>query len=326
MDRFDALRVFVTVAETGGFSAAARRLRRSPPSVTRTIAALEQHLGARLLSRTTRVVRLTEAGTCFVADARRLLDELDDAEATAAGSHRGLRGGMRVTASVMFGQRFVAPAVLDFLEQHREVNARLLLADRVVELSEEGIDVAVRIAHLADSFATAVKVGQVRRVVCAAPAYLRRHGRPRHPRELEGHRSVAFHAALGEPNWDFDLEGKRRQHGPQAQLVVNSTEVTLAAALQGRALVRLLSYMAAPHVRAGALELVLEDHEPPALPVHVVLREGRQAAERLRTFVDFLAGRLRQVLAEDGPAGLGEPRKARKPRKPRGRAAAPPKS
>lgn len=316
MDRFDALRVFVAVADTGGFSAAARRLHRSPPSVTRTISALEQHLGARLLSRTTRVVRLTEAGARFVADARRLLEELDDAEAAAAGSHRGLRGGMRVTASVMFGQRFVAPALLDFLEQHREVEARLLLADRVVELSEEGIDVAVRIAPLADSSATAVKVGQVRRVVCAAPAYLRRHGRPRHPRELqEGHRSVGFHAALGEPNWDFHFEGKRHPHRPPAQLVVNSTEVALAAALQGRALVRLLSYMAAPHVRTGALELVLEPFEPPALPVHVVLREGRQSAERLRVFVDFLAERLRQVLAADGAAGLGAPRKPRAARR-----------
>ncbi len=304
MDRFDALRVLVAVAEARGFAAAARRLHRSPPAITRTIAALEQHLGARLLSRTTRVVGLTEAGERFVAEARRILEALEDAEAAAAGSHRGLRGAVRVTASVMFGQRYVAPAVLDFLDLHPAVSARLLLADRVIDLAEDGVDVAVRLAHLADSSARALPVGHVRRVVCAAPAYLRRHGRPRHPAELSSHRAIGFHAALGEPSWDFFADGRRSRARPELPLVANSTEVALAAALEGRALARLLSYMAAPHVRAGELEVLLADHEPPPLPVHVVLREGRQAAARLRVFADFLAHRLRAVLADDGPASL----------------------
>lgn len=305
MDRFDALRVFLAVTETGGFAAAARRLRRSPPAVTRSIAGLEAHLGAQLLSRTTRVVRLTETGQVFAAQARRILEELDDAEAAAAGAHRALSGTLRITASVMFGQRYVAPALLDFLERHPALSASLSLVDRVVDLAQEGVDLAVRLAPSPPLSAIATRVGQVRRVVCASPGYLRRHGRPQQVSDLAAHRLVAFHAALGEPDWSFWTEGKRRVHKPHAALVVNSTEVVLAAALQGRAVGRLLSYMVAPHVRAKRLALVLEEHEPPPLPVYVIGREGRRAVPRVKVVADFLSQRLRAVLAPGGAAHLG---------------------
>ncbi len=167
MDRLDAMRVFLTIADEGGFAAAARRLRRSPPAVTRVISALEAQLDTRLLARTTRVVRLTEAGERFAADVRRILAALEEAEATAAGSHRGLRGGLRLTAPMMFGRLHVAPIALDFLARHREITVRALFVDRVVDLAEEGIDVAVRIARLADSSVHAIHVGAVRTVTCA---------------------------------------------------------------------------------------------------------------------------------------------------------------
>ncbi len=326
MDRLDAMQVFLTVAEEGGFAAAARRLRRSPPSITRIISALEAHLGARLLARTTRVVRLTEAGERFAGEARKILAELEEAEATAAGSHRGLRGGLRLTAPMMFGALHVAPIALEFLEQHREAAVRAVFADRVVDLAEEGFDVAVRIAELADSSVRAVRVGSVRTVLCASPAYLRQHGRPTHPRQLEarrasdapdaGHEAIAFHPAMGEVRWRFLVGGKRVEVAPRARLVVNSTEVAMAAALAGRGVVRSLSYLVAGAVRSGALQLLLEEHEPPPTPVHVVIPEGRQAAARVRAFVELATERLRAALEPGGPAALPERREEREPRKP----------
>jgi DNA-binding transcriptional LysR family regulator len=306
MDRFDAMRVFLTVADVGGFAAAARRLRRSPPAVTRLISALEGRLGARLLSRTTRVVRLTEAGERFAGDARRILAELEEAEAHAAGSHRELRGGLRITAPMMFGKLHVAPIALELLARHPEISVRALYADRVVELAEEGIDVAVRIAELADSSARAVRVGAVRTVLCAAPSYLRKRRRAplAHPRQLAGHETIAFHPALGEPRWSFFDGGKRLELAPPARLVASSTEVMLDAALAGAGILRSLSYLVAPALRAGALRLLLVEYEPPPTPVHVVIPEGRQAAARVRVFAELAAERLRAALAPGGPAAV----------------------
>ncbi|MCK6454407.1 MAG: LysR family transcriptional regulator, partial [Alphaproteobacteria bacterium] len=287
------MRVFVAVAEAGGFAAAARRLGLSPPAATRAVAALEARVGARLLHRTTRIVRLTEAGSRFMADAKRILAELDEAEASAAGAHAEPRGLLTVTAPVMFGARHVAPVLLEFLARHPRVTARTLLADRVVDLLEEGIDVAVRIAHLPDSSLSALRVGSVRRVVCATPAYLARRGVPRRPADLARHEAIAFAAASGAPNWSFHAAGKTETVTPPAQLVVNTAEVAIAAALAGRGVTRVLSYQAAPDVAAGRLKIVLAAYEPPPIPIHVVHAEGRHANARVRAFVDFAAARLR---------------------------------
>ncbi|MEZ4359105.1 MAG: LysR substrate-binding domain-containing protein [Kofleriaceae bacterium] len=321
MDRFFALRTFIAVAEEAGFAAAARRLRTSPPSVTRAVSALEERVGARLLARTTRVVRVTEAGERFLSDARRILAELEEAEATAAGSHRGLRGGLRVTASVMFGGLFVAPVVAEFLAQHAELHARVLFADRVVDLAEEGFDVAVRIARLRDSSSQAVHCGAVRTVVCASPAYLRARGHVRHPKDLAEDELLGFHAALEDPRWTFFDRGKAITIAPRFRLITNSAEVGIAAALAGRGVVRSLSYMVAAPLRSGALKLLLTAYEPPPTPVHLVLPEGRQAPARVRAFVSFAAERLRTVLGPQGPAAIPEadaPRRARAPRAGRG--------
>lgn len=298
MDRLSAMQIFVAVAETESFAAAARRLGQSPPAVTRAVAALEERIGSRLLHRTTRQVRLTEAGQGYLADCRRILAEVEEAEALAGGAHTEPRGQFAVTAPVMFGRLHVAPILLDFLDRFPLVSTRLLLLDRVVDLMEEGIDVAVRIAHLADSSLQAIRVGSVRPVVCATPAYLAEHGEPRHPADLARHRAIFTSPQAGLRGWEFEDAGKPVRVRPAVQLNVNSADVAIAAAREGRGLTRVLSYQVAAPVRAGDLKIVLADYEPPPVPVHLVQLEGRRAASaRVRAFVDFAAERLRRELA-----------------------------
>ncbi len=293
MDRFDAMRAFVAVVEDGGFAAAGRALGLSPPAVTRAIAALEDRVGTRLLTRTTRVVRLTEAGTRYLADCKRILGEIEEADASAAGAHAEPRGTLNVTASVMFGRLYVAPILFDFLAQFPRVVARTLLVDRIVDMMEEGLDVAVRIAHLPDSGLSAVRVGQVRRVVCASPGYLAAHGVPRTLDDLERHDAILFAPGSAAPDWAFPARGRSVTVRPRTQLIVNTVDVTIAAAVAGRGLTRALSYQIAPELAAGQLRIVLEEFEPPPLPIHVVHAEGRRAAARVRAFVDFAVERLR---------------------------------
>ncbi len=293
MDRLQAMAVFVAVAEEQGFAPAARRLAMSPPVVTRAIAALEERIGARLLHRTTRSVRLTDAGTRYLEDCRRILSEIDEAEEAAAGSHREPRGQLAITASVLFGHRYVAPILLDFLDRHPRVSARTLFVDRVVNLMEEGLDVAVRIADLPDSGMTALRVGSVRRLVCASPAYLAEHGVPQTPEDLASHRTIAFQGVAPSPEWSFRSGESEVRVGTSPRLEVNTAEMAITAATQGHGLTRVLSYMVAPELAAGRLEIVLAEHEPAPIPIHLVHREGRRASARMRAFIDFAAQRLR---------------------------------
>lgn len=293
MDRLDSLRVFIAVAELAGFAPAARRLGLSPPTVTRAVAELEERLGARLFQRTTRIVRLTDAGQRFLTDARRILVELEEAEASAAGAQATPRGQLAVTGPVMFGRRYVAPLVLDFLDRHDEVSARLLLVDRIVDLIDEGLDVAVRIAQLPDSSLTAVRVGKIRRVICAAPGYLERHGRPRSPDDIAAHRVIAFAPATTPTDWSFAVGTEVRSMKPPARILVNTAEAAVAAAVAGHGLTRVMSYQVADELARGELEIVLAEHELPALPIHLVHAAGRRANARVRAFVDFAAERLR---------------------------------
>lgn len=293
VDRLGTLRVFVTVAEEGGFAPAARRLAMSPPAVTRAVAALEERIGTRLLHRTTRIVRLTEAGARFLADCKRILSELEEAEASAAGAHAALRGQLSVTASVMFGRMFVAPILLDFLALHPGVTARAVLLDRVVDLLDEGLDVAVRIAHLPDSSLSAVRVGSVRHVVCASPDYLAARGVPKTPADLARLEAIAFSHTATPQEWSFVSGSRVERVTPRTQLYVNTAEVAIAAAVAGRGLTRVPSYQIGPELRAGRLSIVLSDFEPPPAPIHVLHADGRRAAARVRAFVDFLVERLR---------------------------------
>lgn len=316
MDHLDSMRVFIAVAETGGFAPAARLLRRSPPAVTRAIAALEERLGARLLHRTTRQVRLTEAGQRFFAEGKRILGELQEAEAAVRGDHAEPQGVLAVTAPVIFGRLRLAPVLLDFLQQHPQVRARAMFVDRIVSLMDEGFDVAVRIASLPDSSLTAIRVGEVRRVTVASPEYLEKHGTPTKPADVEKHSAIGIWRGAGEElPWVYanDTAKERR---PRMALAVTGTDVAIAAARAGHGLARPISYQVEDDVRAGRLRLVLEDFEPPPLPVQLVYPEGRQAAAKVRAFVQFAAERLRaqealQPSAASRPSAAAAPERAR---------------
>jgi DNA-binding transcriptional LysR family regulator len=291
MDRLHTMEVFAAVADSGSFAKAAKAMRLSPPAVTRAITALEDRLGTRLFLRTTRSVRLTEAGARFLTDTQRILQEIGEAEETAAGTHAAPRGVLHVTAPVLFGRIYVAPALRDYLDLHPAVSAATLFVDRVVNIVEEGMDVAIRIGDLPDSSLTAIRVGAVRRVLFGAPAYFERHGLPRHPAELAEHRIVAVEAGAGAIDWRFgdgDIVVRVRP-----RMVVNNLDTAIESALCGWALARTLSYQVAPHVAEGRLRIILQEFEPKPLPIHVVHPEGRRASAKLRTFVDYIVDRLR---------------------------------
>lgn len=285
--------IFVAVVDHGGFASAARKLQLSPPVVTRAVADLEQHLGLRLLTRTTRVVRVTEAGERYAEECRRILADIERAEAQAGAQNSAPRGTLSLTAPVLFGQHYVTPVLVEYLRRHPEVDAQCVFVDRIVNLVEEGLDVAVRIGELPDSSLKARRVGQVRRVVVAAPAYLREHGEPATPAALAGHRLIATTGAQPGLEWRFA--------GPQGRPLVQriaprlrSTTVgaAIAAAEAGLGLTRLLSYQAAPLLRDGRLVRLLQDFEPEPLPIHLVHHAGRHAAPKLRAFVELAAERL----------------------------------
>jgi DNA-binding transcriptional LysR family regulator len=289
MDRLDSLRVFIAVAESNGFAPAARSLGFSPPAVTRAVAAVERRIGAQLLQRSTRTVRLTEAGQAFYDDCKRILAELDDAESAAGGRHAVPSGWIAITAPTMFGRLHVTPLLIDFLALYPDVSARSYYADRIVPLLDEGYDVAVRFAHLPDSGLTAVRVGSMRRVVAASPAYLAERGAPLSPAELAGHDAIGF-SSSGAAHVSPWFAGPP----PRVRLLVNAGEAGIAAALRGRGLVRAFWYQVVDDVQAGRLQIVLADHEPEPLPVSVVYAAGRRASAKVRVFVDFIVQRLRE--------------------------------
>lgn len=299
MDRFEGMRIFAAVADARSFAQAARDLGLSPPAVSRAVVALEEHLGAQLLRRTTRSVTLTEAGSRFHADCRRILAEVAVAEESASGSHTQPRGELSVTAPRMFGRLHVTPVLVDFLAANPGITARAFFADHIVHLLEEGFDVALRIAKLPDSGLTAMRVGNVRRVVVAAPRYLEEHGVPKSPGDLADHVAVAYatNAAASAP-WSFRASRKEREAGltvlPRSVFTTNSNETAIAAALAGHGLARALSYQVAGDVLAGRLRIVLESFEPAPVPVQIVHAGGRRPSARIRAFVDFAADRLRR--------------------------------
>jgi DNA-binding transcriptional LysR family regulator len=293
MDRLQAMTTFVAVVDSGGFASAARKLNLSPPVVTRAVAELEARLGLRLLTRTTRVVRVTDAGARFAEDCRRILAEIDEAETAAAGTHASPRGTLTLTAPVLFGQLHVTPVLVRYLQLFPEVDAQCLFLDRVVNVVEEGIDVAVRIGELPDSSLQAIRVGRVRRVLVAAPAYLQARGVPRRPEDLAGHTLVAASGVNPVSEWRFTHAGKPLLQRLQPRLRTTTNDSAIAAAVAGLGITRLLSYQVAAPLAAGQLQLVLEDFESAPLPVHVVHHEGRRAAQKVRSFVDLAVQALR---------------------------------
>ncbi len=293
MDRFHLLSVFVAVVDAQGFAGAARKLGMSPPAVTRAVNELESHLGLRLLTRTTRTVRVTDAGERYAQDGRRILAELRDADESVSGLHAAPRGRLTITAPVLFGGMYVMPVVTQYLARYPEVTATCLFLDRVVHLVDEGVDVAVRIGALPDSSLQAVRVGQVRRVLCAAPGYLAEHGTPTHPDDLHRHTIIAANDITPHPEWRLRKEGAPHHLRLQARISTTTNDSAIAAALSGFGMAQLMSYQVAEHLRAGRLCTVLADHEPEALPIHIVHREGRHAPQRVRAFLDLAIAQLR---------------------------------
>jgi DNA-binding transcriptional LysR family regulator len=293
MDRLQAMTTFVAVVDSGGFASAARKLNQSPPVVTRAIAELEERLGLRLLTRTTRVVRVTDAGARFAEDCRRILSDIEEAETAAAGTHAAPRGTLAITAPVLFGQLHVMPILVSYLQHYPEVDAQCLFLDRVVNVVEEGIDVAVRIGELPDSSLRATRVGRVRRVLVAAPAYLAAHSVPQRPEDLAGHTTFLAAGVSPVSEWRFNDAGTPLMQRLQPRLRTTSNDSAIAAALAGLGITRLLSYQVAAQVRSGALRVVLEDFETAPMPVHVVHHEGRRATQKVRAFVDLAVERLR---------------------------------
>jgi DNA-binding transcriptional LysR family regulator len=301
MDRLDSLRAFVVAVDRGSLSAAARVMARSPASVTRAISSIEERLGTALLQRTTRSLKLTEAGERYLVVARRVLADLDEAEQTAGAATSEPQGVLTVTAPLAFGSLHVRPLVESYLTAHADVRARLLLLDRVVSVVEEGVDVAVRIAHLPDSALVATAVGAVRRLVVASPEYLARHERPKSPSDLAGHRCIANTSITPSDSWTFGArtEGERaKQVRVNPVLSVNVADAAIRAAVSGAGITCALSYQVSEHLRSGALVLLLAAFEPPPLPVHLVCPATSARTAKVRAFVEMAAPRLRALLSE----------------------------
>ncbi len=290
MDRYTELQVFVGVAECEGFAAGARKLGVSPPVATRAVADLETRLGVKLLTRSTRHVRLTDAGKRYLDDAKRILAEIAEADEAATGINGEPSGHLAVTAPVLFGKLFVLPGVIDFLNRHPKMEVNALFLDRVVNLLEEGLDVGIRIGELADSSMRAIRVGTVKRVVCAAPNYLARAGTPKHPDELSQHTIITANGLNAGTEWKFS-DGINTRIKPRLSFATN--DAAIEAAVTGFGITRLLSYQIAPHLADGRLEILLSDFEQPKIPIHVIHREGRYASAKIRSFVDLMVDRLR---------------------------------
>lgn len=289
MDRLDAMQAFVAVADFRGFAPAARKLGLSPSAVTRLVAALEERLGARLLQRTTRSVALTDAGTRYLERARRILADVEEAESSAEGERSSPRGRLVISAPVGFGRLHVGPLVSAYLQRHREVSCDLRLSDRIINLVEEGVDAAVRIGHLPDSTLVARQVGRMRRIVVASKAYLKARGKPGTPADLAMHDTVQFGAATAAAEWRFVADGREVRIASAPRFSTNSADAAIQYAEQDGGLTRVLAYQAAAAIRRGTLEVVLQEFEEPALPIHVVYPTSRLLSAKVRAFVDLVA-------------------------------------
>lgn len=298
MDKLDAMAIFVAVVQDGGFSAAARRLGVSAPVVTRAVSELEAAMNVRLLVRTTRVVKVTEVGERYAQDCRRVLGELQDIELAASGSHGAVRGKLVVSASVMYGRLQLNQVVLEYLKRYPETDVECRFIDRNVNLLNEDVDVAIRIGDLPDASFHATPLATVRRVAVATPAYLKKNGTPKQPKDLEQHTLIA---ALGvEPGaeWKF-REGSGVDTATvavpvRARLATNSNDHAIAAAGEGLGITRVLSYMVEAQLASGALVEVLAKFAPPAVPVQALQHQGLRASRKVRAFIDLAVEHLRR--------------------------------
>jgi DNA-binding transcriptional LysR family regulator len=297
MDRFEAMRTLVAAIDGGSLSAASRTLNLPLPTVSRRVSDLEAMLGSQLVVRTSRKLLLTEAGTAYVASARRVLEELAEAERAASGEYRAPRGELLVTAPILFGQLNVAPAVHEFLKAYPEVTVRLVLSDGIIDLVENHVDVAVRLGRLPDSALVARRAGDIRWVVCASPDYLAARGKPSDPAELLNHDCIALEGLQHYREWPFvDANGSPQQVRISPRFSANTAEGVTGGAIAGLGIARVLSYQAANSVRDGKLIPILSDFAPPPMPVQLVHAPRQPQPLKLRAFLDFVTPRLQQRL------------------------------
>lgn len=302
MDRLDAMSVLVAVAEAGSLSAASRRLGTPLATVSRKLFELEAHLKVRLVTRSTRQMNLTEAGRAYVEACRRIIEQVEDAERKVAGEYLTPKGHLTVTAPIVFGRRHLQPVVLGFLDAYPEIDLRLVLVDSLVNLLEEGVDLALRIGPLPDSGLIAARIGETRHVVCASPAYLARRGRPRTPQDLAGHACITFENLASAAGWTF-RQGQRIKTVPvRPRLSVNTAEAAIDAAMGGVGVTRVLAYMIADALAAGALELLLPEFELAPWPINIVHAGQGVLPLKLRAFLDWTVPRLRARIDGAGSA------------------------
>ncbi|HET7364128.1 MAG TPA: LysR family transcriptional regulator [Burkholderiales bacterium] len=294
MDRLLAMTRFTRIVEKGSLTAAAAECGTSLPSMVRSLSALERHVGVSLLNRTTRRISLTDEGRQYHEQCKLILDQVQQADAALASRAAEPRGKLVVTASVMFGRRYIAMMLAQFMARHNRVTVELLFVDRVVNLVEEGVDVAIRIGPLVDSSLIAIPVGHVRRVVCGSPKYLRQHGTPRTPDDVRRHRVIRFTGLVPRSEWVFRSGGRRLTVPVESAYTCNQADSAIQACVNGNGLGVFLSYMVAPAKRARQLRYVLEDYEIDPLPVHLVYPRSRALSASVRAFVDACVSRLRR--------------------------------
>lgn len=293
MDKLHAMTTFVRIVERGSLTRAAEALATSLPTVVRTLAALERELGVRLLNRTTRRIHLTDEGALYLDQCRAILAAIRDAEASLASRQAEPQGRLAITAPVLFGRRYVVPVVTAFLARHPAVSAELLLLDRPVNIVEEGLDVGVRIGALADSSLVAIPVGSLRRVVCASPQYLRKHGIPQVPEDLRQHACVRFMGLTLGNEWRFRIGRRTVAIAVTTRFATNQVDAAIAACAQGLGPAMFLSYQVAATVAERKLRHVLAEFELPPVPVNVIYPQARLRSINVRTFVDLAVSALR---------------------------------
>lgn len=314
MDRLEAMSVFAAIVDGGSLSAAGRTLNVPLATVSRKLADLEAHLKTRLLTRSTRKLVLTDAGRDYLAACRQILEQVEEAERAASGAYANVKGQLVIAAPIVFGRLHVVPVAAAFLELHPEVNIQLRLGDRNVNLIEEHVDVALRIGALPDSNLVATQVGEIRRVVCASPAYLERFGAPRSLDELAVHRCISFDGLDAADVWAFAGVGSgKRQVHIRSRMTVTTADAAIAAAVLGLGLTRVLSYQVADALRDGRLVRVLADDEPPAVPASLIYPGQGRLPMKTRAFIDFAVGRMRANLLALGTASRNSEKKLEAP-------------
>ena len=297
LDRLESMSTLLAAVDAGSLSAASRKLGMPLATVSRKVSELEAHLRTHLVNRTSRRLTLTDAGRSYVAACKRILEDIEQAERAAAGEYSAPRGDLTITAPIVFGRLHVLPIAMEFLRAYPDIDIRLVLADRLINLLEDQVDLAVRIGDLPDSSLVAMRIGTIRRVVCGSPDYLARRGTPRSPGDLGTHDCITFEGLASAEAWAFSKGKSQVSVALHSRLLVNTAEAAIDAAVAGIGLTRVLSYQASAAIEAGTLAVVLREFEPAPWPVSLIPAGQPLLPLKLRAFLDFAAPRLKARLS-----------------------------